>query len=191
MIEAWILVCLGLMVLPGPDMALVTRYASRGQGWQALGGIYLAFGLYSVLLLCGVLVLLEKWPGWVDVAQIGGGLYLLYLSISGLRSLHSSTKEEEFSDNTSPLVAGFWSNLLNAKQYLFLFLLLPGFLPEEPRWTDTLLLLGILLVVSLLFWFVWIWGVSQIASRWNSLYIETASLLALGIVGVLLLFGVL
>ena len=113
----------------------------------------------------------------------------MYLSVWGLRALRKPRSEAPVRE-ASPLVAGFWSNLLNAKQYLFLFILLPGFLPANAHWTDTLLLLAILAVISLLFWTVWIWGISRLGSWQRSSWIEAGSLLALGVVGILLLFGI-
>lgn len=192
--EAWILTCLGLMILPGPDMALVTRYALAGRAWPALGGIYLSFAIYSLLLLLGILALLQKWPEWSDWARIVGGAYLLWLAGSGLWKLQQ--REESLAADQSlsgsPFWAGFWSNALNAKQYLFLFLLLPGFLPPSSTWINTLSLLLVMFFVSLLFWIVWIRGISWIASRYEKhiVVIEKMSLLGLAGVGVLLLLGI-
>lgn len=192
---AWIVTCLGLMFLPGPDMALVSKYSLRGsrQGWQVLGGIYLSFAIYSLAILGGIIPLLSSWPQFFVVARVLGGLYLIYLGWTGLQAARSNKEViAKDSQNRSLWRAGFISNALNAKQYLFLFLLLPSFLPESATWLDSLYLLLILLVVSLLFWTVWIAVIARIgkAGAHHHRRIETVSSLALLVVGALLLLGV-
>jgi threonine/homoserine/homoserine lactone efflux protein len=196
---AWALACLGLMILPGPDMALVTRY-TLSFGWRSgaatVLGIFASYFLYSIAILFGLLSLIDSFPIFLEVARIAGGLYLIYLAVIGLRNLYFKNEPEDDQTETSKhrgaFKAGFISNFLNAKQYLFLFLLLPGFLPADPKTINILALLVILLIVSILFWSVWIFLLSVIlkTSSKHHKKIETASLIALLIVGILLLFGV-
>lgn len=195
MIIAWIITCLGLMILPGPDMALVTKQSLSG-GWRAgrsvLLGIYLSFALYSVAILLGIIPLLNGWPAFFIVARILGGAYLIYLGVRGIADARGREIEGSRAEGRGLIASGFISNALNAKQYLFLFLLLPSFLPSSPSWQDSLLLLVILLVVSLLFWAVWIFAISQLREKMahHHRIIETISSVVLIVVGALLIVGV-
>jgi threonine/homoserine/homoserine lactone efflux protein len=196
---AWALACLGLMILPGPDMALVTRY-TLSFGWKSgaatVFGIFSSYALYSVAILFGLLSLIEAFPSFLEVARVAGGLYLIYLAVSGCINLYfkkeSQIEAEKTDQHLNAFKAGFISNFLNAKQYLFIFLLLPGFLPADPTTINILALLFILLIVSIIFWSVWIFSFSFFFKT-NSKHhkkIETISLTALFIVGILLLVGV-
>jgi threonine/homoserine/homoserine lactone efflux protein len=182
------------MILPGPDMALVTKQ-SLGQGWRGgLGtivGIYLAFLLYSLAIVAGIIPLLNSWPAFFVVARLAGGLYLIYLGLQGIADARSQT-DWSVQSSRGLVWSGFVSNALNAKQYLFLFLLLPSFLPSNPTWADSAYLLGLLFVVSLLFWALWICLACVLGQKMRGHHkkIETASSLALVVVGVLLLVGV-
>lgn len=183
------------MILPGPDMALVTKQSLSG-GWRAgrsvLFGIYLSFALYSLAILLGIIPLLNGWPAFFVVARILGGAYLIYLGARGIADARGGEIESPGKEGRGLVASGFISNALNAKQYLFLFLLLPSFLPSSPSWQDSLLLLVILLVVSLLFWAVWIFAVAQLRGRMahHHRIVETISSVALIAVGVLLVAGI-
>lgn len=195
---AWALACLGLMILPGPDMALVTRYTLT-YGWKGgmttVLGIFSSYALYSIAILFGLLSLINNFPIFLEVARIAGGLYLIYLAVIGLINLYFKHQEEggvKINNHLNAFKAGFISNFLNAKQYLFIFLLLPGFLPANPTTLNILSLLVILLIVSIIFWAVWIFLLSFVLKTNSNHHkkIEPATLAALFIVGVLLIFGI-
>lgn len=197
MTEAWIFTCLGLMILPGPDMALVTKQ-TLGYGWRGglgtLLGIYLAFALYSLAIMLGIIPLLNSWPAFFLLARILGGIYLIYLGLQGIRAATENKEMKVRKDVSSYgfVRSGFISNALNAKQYLFLFLLLPSFLPQDPSWIDSVYLLLVLLLVSLLFWAVWIVAIDFLGEKmkYHHQKIEVLSSLALIVVGGLLLVGI-
>lgn len=188
----WIVTCFLFMLLPGPDMALVTSWVLRrgpGAGLLAVLGINLSFLIYAILCLLGVAALIYRRPDVLDALRLLGGAYLIYLAVAAARESSSVLSEGEASGR-SPLASGFVSNLLNPKQIIFLVAVLPAFLPGDPASLEILWLLLALVVVSWVFWLAWIYGLSGIASRLSERVLRRIGLLvALGlfILGVVLM----
>lgn len=131
-------VALGLISLlgamsPGPDFAVVTRFALHGSRKSA---ILTVLGLSSALLIhvtyciLGVGVFLVESPLLFRAVQMGGSLYLGYLGIKLLSSSRdggtSSTKPHR-----GAFWAGFFTNLLNPKATLFILSLFTQFVTTE------------------------------------------------------------
>lgn len=77
-----------IVVSPGPNFALISRLALRGEkhaAWGATLGLALAATLYGVLAMVGLSALLQQ-LGWLTrTVQIAGGLYLAWLGIQAWR----------------------------------------------------------------------------------------------------------
>lgn len=161
---AWLSTCLLFMLLPGPDMALVSSWALRSgsrAAWLSVLGINLSFLIYAALCLSGLAALLYSAPMAIWALKLAGGAYLVFLSFSSLASAPALTAGRV---SASPFTSGFFSNLLNPKQMIFLLAVLPAFLPATSDWLDLLYLLASLLAVGLLFWLVWIFGLSRFSA---------------------------
>ncbi|MCO5966574.1 LysE family translocator [Sinorhizobium meliloti] len=85
-----ILTTLGLyaivIISPGPNFALVSRLAISGALPSALGatlGLSLAATFYAVLSMTGLAVLIVRVDWFATAIHIVGGLYLVYLGLSG------------------------------------------------------------------------------------------------------------
>lgn len=185
------LTCVGLMVLPGPDMALVTRWTLRdgaGGGWRAVGGILTTFAVYSVLLTAGAAAVISSSPAVVTALRVGGGLYLLWLALGAWRE--AGVEPSEQPDRRGAYMSGVISNAFNPKQTLFLLSLLPQFAPGDGGPTDIALLLAVLWVVSVAFWALWIASISRLRHRVPSAALSRFSAFALAAVGVALLLDI-
>ena len=80
---AFVLVALGLVLTPGPNMLyLVSRSISQGRkaGLVSLVGVVLGFIVYMLLAAFGITALLMTVPLAYDALRISGALYLLYLA---------------------------------------------------------------------------------------------------------------
>lgn len=79
---------LAVVVSPGPNFALVSRLALRGDAPAAQGatlGLAVAATFYAVLAMAGLSVALER-VGWLTRAvQVAGGLYLAWLGLQAWR----------------------------------------------------------------------------------------------------------
>src|SRR6201995_5079565 len=79
---AFALVCLGLVLTPGPNMMyLVSRSICQGRqaGLISLGGVGLGFLVYMLAAAFGITALLFAVPIAYDVLRLSGAAYLLYL----------------------------------------------------------------------------------------------------------------
>ena len=148
---------LGLMVSPGPNMAMVVSHSlSHGirGGIVSAAGIFVADLIMTLLVCAGVATLVATWPAAFDVLRYIGALYLVWLALQALRR-HERTLSQKPA-NTS-LGEAFRSatlvSWLNPKALLFFLVFLPQFVdPHRGSVTLQLFVLGLLLsTIALLF----------------------------------------
>jgi threonine/homoserine/homoserine lactone efflux protein len=115
---------------PGPDFAIVLRYAVRFGRQQALAasiGIGVAILLHVTWSLVGIAVLIQTTPWLFTFLSLAAATYLAYIGIMALRSRAPTHPEQMIgADNsgTAPsggkaFLAGFITNGLNPKATLF------------------------------------------------------------------------
>ncbi|HYM49412.1 MAG TPA: LysE family translocator [Candidatus Limnocylindrales bacterium] len=157
---AYLAVITLLIVIPGPDMLMVTRTVLRS-GRRAASLVSIGIGAGSVLWACasavGIAVLLERSVIAFTVLKIAGGLYLAFL---GLRSLLAHGPARSASGPAVPvpvgtraaLAQGIATNLLNPKAGVIFATVVPQFIrPGDPivRLAAMLLAFEIILLVWL------------------------------------------
>jgi threonine/homoserine/homoserine lactone efflux protein len=85
---AFMLICLGLVLTPGPNMIyLISRSISQGPkaGMISLAGVGVGFLIYMLCTAFGITGLIMAVPYAYDVLRYGGALYLLYLAWQALK----------------------------------------------------------------------------------------------------------
>lgn len=141
---AFVLVSALLIVLPGPDMALVTRNALRaGVGAASLTALGVGAGTlgWAMVSTIGVGALLERSDVAFTILKLGGAVYLVYLGIRSLRG--SSEREHEMARSGPPATPqedraaffrqGVLGNLLNPKAGAIFVSIIPQFIrPADP-----------------------------------------------------------
>ena len=144
-----------LTVLPGPDVAVVTRLAlSNGRAEAFRGSLGIVSGLlvWGLLTVAGLAALLAASATAYTVVKFVGAAYLIFLGLQAIwqsRTIGSATAAA-----TSALGAekgfrvGFVSNLLNPKIAVFYTGLLPNLVP--PGAPTGVTLVGLVLVHCLL-----------------------------------------
>lgn len=161
---AFTLVSVAVIVVPGPDLLLVlknaTRGGTRGAAFTALG-VMTGNMVLAVISVAGLSALLLASPTLFAVVRIAGGIYLMYLGIQALRSyvkqrkVHAETTTPDPSPDPPATVAdrpvisyrqGLICNLLNPKVAVFYVALIPQF--YLPGFSD----LGQQAVFAALFW---------------------------------------
>ena len=142
------LLTLGIIVLPGMDMAYVaghTLQSGARAGLLALGGI-VAGGVVHVLLnLSGLSALLMLLPGAFEALMWAGALYLAWI---GGQMMHGAWQGWRTPPSTAAtpaaastpaqapwriFVSGMANCLLNPKAYAFMLAVFPGFLRSTER----------------------------------------------------------
>lgn len=115
---------------PGPDFAIVLRYAVRFGRKQALAasvGIGLAILLHVTWSLVGIAVLIQTTPWLFKVLTLAAAAYLTYIGIMAMKSqpgpqpdaLQSAEVKDRAPTAAKAFAAGFITNGLNPKATLF------------------------------------------------------------------------
>ncbi|TDD65470.1 LysE family translocator [Jiangella aurantiaca] len=135
------LAALVLIMMPGPDQALITRNAlvgGRAGGLLTMVGGVLGLTVHASAAAVGLSALLLASATAFTVLKIAGAVYLLWLAVQMLRSAARSRREPAADEPvTVPprrgayLRQGFLSNALNPKVALFFVTFLPQFLSAD------------------------------------------------------------
>jgi len=160
---AYLAVSALLIVMPGPDMALVTRNAlSSGHRSASFTALGVAVGIlgWAVASAVGVGILLERSVVAFTLLKLAGAAYLGYLGLrSLLRSLQTAegavaiapAREAKHLDDRAALRQGALGNLLNPKAGVIFVSILPQFIhPADPP--VRLVLMLVAFEVMLLVW---------------------------------------
>jgi RhtB (resistance to homoserine/threonine) family protein len=145
-----------LIVIPGPDTAVVTKNALLG---GRRGGVLTAAGVTGGLLVwtlaasLGIATLIRASEAAFVVVKLAGALYLVWLGVQLLRGrdelIRSSAQASEL--RARALRQGFLSDLGNPKIAVFFSSFLPQFVHGDAVFLP-LLLLGSLFAVLTLVW---------------------------------------
>ncbi|GAA2000655.1 LysE family translocator [Catenulispora subtropica] len=134
-----------LIMIPGPDQALVTRNALAGgrtAGLLTMAGGALGLSVHASGAALGISALLATSAAAFTVLKIVGVAYLALLGVSTLRSALRSGAHEQGPDGGGGggggrirwirwIRQGFLSNALNPKVALFFLTFLPQFMPDH------------------------------------------------------------
>ena len=161
------LAALVLIMIPGPDQALITRstlVGGRAAGLLTMLGGVLGLAVHATAAAVGLSALLLASATAFTVLKIVGAAYLLWMGVQALRAAARSRKQPAEAPapraRLRPATAvrqGFLSNALNPKVALFFVTFLPQFLSADQTAASATRLQALLLsaVFALLYvgWF--------------------------------------
>ncbi|WP_232667302.1 LysE family translocator [Pseudonocardia sp. TRM90224] len=166
-----------LIMLPGPDQALITANSlagGRSGGVLTMIGGVLGLGVHALAAALGLSALLLASATAFTALKIVGTVYLLWLSIQLLRSAMRSRRSSEVADvvaaprrGSTYLRQGFLSNALNPKVALFFVTFLPQFLSVDSAsfQAESLTLSGVFALLYLAWFGLYITVVARLG-RW-------------------------
>jgi threonine/homoserine/homoserine lactone efflux protein len=133
-------VAIAVVVIPGPDMALVARNVfrhGRAAGYATSLGICTGILGWGVAAALGIATILATSSVAFTILKFAGAAYLIYLGISTLLSRDDVAIEGASGSPALPAphawLQGLLSALLNPKLGVFFLTLLPQFIaPGEP-----------------------------------------------------------
>lgn len=145
---------LGIIVLPGMDMAFVlgsTLVDGRRGGLAALAGIVAGGVAHTAMAALGVGLVLKAVPGLFTLMLFAGALYLGWIGWSLLRG--ASALGEVGAPASRPWTAtfrqGLLTCLLNPKAYLFMLAVWPQFArPEHGSMLSQAIAMGAIIVLT-------------------------------------------
>lgn len=158
----FIIACILLIILPGPDTAIVTKNTIvNGQkgGFQTMVGSCAGLTVHTIAAVAGLSAIIVKSAVAFTVLKYVGAAYLCYLGIKTLMSLRAKkTDAEELmteieAKGNSYFKQGLVTNITNPKVAVFFLTFLPQFLSKgaEPFWP--FLTMGIIYIVLTFVWF--------------------------------------
>lgn len=177
---------------PGPDVALTVRnsvlYGRRSGLFTSLGivcgNMFLVAGA-----VFGISALINGIPSLRSVIMLIGGIYLIYMGFSSVRTI-SDTTVDNFSDNSEKksFFSGFITNVTNVKAGLYYVSIFSKFITDEITITVKIIYCTTVLLVTL-FWFslaAFIFASASVRSR----YMKKRCLLELLMGLVLIILGI-
>ena len=164
-----------LVMLPGPDFALVSRVAllnGARAGKAAACGVALGITVHTGFAIAGISAIIAASAPLFQLLKYAGAAYLFWLGIQSFRQTAqpSEARGEQEAEvargQQAPLRRafrqGFLTNALNPKAILYFLTLLPQFIspvaPAEPQ----LLEMGVITTVECLVWYLFL---AQILGR--------------------------
>lgn len=148
------LMVLGIVALPGMDMAFIVGSALHGgrrAGLLAVAGVMAGAVFHILATALGVALLVQWFPALFNVLLVVGALYILWIGITLWRMQPSSAPIE------GRAVHGHWptfrqallTSILNPKAYVFVLAVFPQFMQPgtRPLWLQFVLM-------GLIVWFV-------------------------------------
>jgi RhtB (resistance to homoserine/threonine) family protein len=170
----FILMCIFLIILPGPDTAIATKNTLTA---GKMGGLKTALGTCCALLIhtsaavLGLSAIIVKSALLFSVFKYVGAVYLIYL---GVKTLWSLKRKEEVPtikmntkskfQNTSCFKQGFLTNILNPKVAVFFLTFLPQFVDTGSNTFTPFLIMGITYTLLTAVWFVlYVYLINQIS----------------------------
>ncbi|MFI2508718.1 LysE family translocator [Streptomyces sp. NPDC018972] len=185
-----------LTVVPGPDMAVVTKRAvasGRQDGLRTVGGITAGLLVWGALTVVGLAAVLAASATAYTVVKLAGAAYLGFLGVQALLQSRSGRSVTPVAGPATPSGdpwrTGLVSNVLNPKIAIFYTGLLPTLAPSglSPHLGMTLLVL-----IHTALTLVWLGGYVLVLARARAFFEKPAVRRAMDrVTGVVLIgFGV-
>lgn len=165
-------------VVPGPDMALITRQVvtrGRGAAQTTILGNLSGLVVHTTALAAGLSALLVASATAYNAVRLAGAAYLVFL---GLQSLRQARRTRAGTDEAVPELTpkrgnpyrqGLISTVLNPKPALFFVSYLPQFV--DPHGSVTLQV-SILAAIHIVIGFVWLTIYASLVSRMHAAIIR-------------------
>lgn len=171
----FIIMCILLIILPGPDTAIATRNTvtvGTSGGFKTMFGTCCALLIHTSAAVFGLSAIIVKSALLFSIFKYVGAVYLVYLGFKtlwGLRNKQVAAAAEmpvkSKYENQSCFKQGFLTNLLNPKVAVFFLTFLPQFVNPGNDTFLPFLIMGMTYTVLTVLWFVfYIYLLNQISA---------------------------
>ncbi|WP_189327051.1 LysE family translocator [Streptomyces flaveus] len=162
-----------LTVVPGPDMAVVTKRAiasGRSEGLRTAAGITTGLLVWGVFTVVGLAAVLEASAEAYFILKILGAAYLAFLGLQALWQSRRSaprTAEPVATGSGRAYLTGLTTNVLNPKIAVFYTGLLPTLTPDG---LPTAVGMGLLVLLHAALTLTWLGSYVHLVSRARSVF---------------------
>jgi threonine/homoserine/homoserine lactone efflux protein len=162
-----------LTVVPGPDMAVVTKRAiasGRSEGLRTAAGITTGLLVWGVFTVVGLAAVLEASAEAYFILKILGAAYLAFLGLQALWQSRRSaprTAEPTATGSGRAYLTGLTTNVLNPKIAVFYTGLLPTLAPDG---LPTAVGMGLLVLLHAALTLTWLGSYVYLVSRARSVF---------------------
>jgi threonine/homoserine/homoserine lactone efflux protein len=160
MLLTFVVTTLIMIMIPGPDAALIMRNSlahGRVAGLLTMLGGLLGLSVHAMFAAVGLSALLVASPAAFTAVRALGVCYLLWLGVRALLPGRGKARTQEAGSPAGSLLAhvrrGLLSNLLNPKVLLLFVTWLPQFLPTHGDTLGRALMLSGITAVLYALWF--------------------------------------
>lgn len=162
-----------IIIMPGPDQALMTRQAIvRGKmsGFASTIGGALGLSIHASAAAFGLSALLVASPVAFIVLKVVGAVYLVWMGVTTIRMARRAAADLPTGEPTvrKPLRCirkGFLTNALNPKLAVFFVTFLPQFLPTSgPVLTQALTYCGVFALLYVAWFSLYVFTIDRIGT---------------------------
>jgi threonine/homoserine/homoserine lactone efflux protein len=158
----FIIMSIMLIILPGPDTAIVTKNTLAGgsaRGIKTVTGTISALLIHTLAAVAGLSAIIVKSAFLFSILKYAGAIYLVYLGIKSIMALKNNALSEEITEpgkykNKSYFKQGFLTNILNPKVAVFFLTFLPQFVSTGSDPLIPFLLMGATYALLTTVWFM-------------------------------------
>ena len=161
-----------LTVLPGADMALVTRNVlavGRRRAMLTIAGICAGCVIHATASALGLSAILATSATAFNVVKTLGAGYLIWIGIQSIREAGQpatvASDDSARRARLGPFLQGFLTNILNPKVAVFYLTFLPQFIsPGEPVLRRSLLLASIHIAMGFVWLTAYAWFIDRLGA---------------------------
>lgn len=171
----FVLMCIFVIILPGPDTAIVTKNtitAGKAGGLKTVFGICCALLIHTSAAVLGLSALIVKSAFLFSIFKYVGAIYLIYL---GVRTLCSLKKKEVAASveinsigtsvSSTCYKQGFLTNLLNPKVAILFLTFFPQFVESKSNTFLPFLTMGMIYILLTIIWSIlYVYLIHQIST---------------------------
>jgi len=171
----FVLMCIFVIILPGPDTAIVTKNtitAGKAGGLKTVFGICCALLIHTSAAVLGLSALIVKSAFLFSIFKYVGAIYLIYLGVKTLCSLKkkeaaASVEINSISTSVSSTCykQGFLTNLLNPKVAILFLTFFPQFVESKSNTILPFLTMGMIYILLTIIWSIlYVYLIHQIST---------------------------
>jgi len=162
-----------LTILPGADMALVTRNVlaiGRRRTMLTIAGIGSGCIIHATASALGLSAILATSAAAFNVVKTIGAVYLVWLGVQSIRDARQPTRAASESTTTrgarlGPFLQGFLTNVLNPKVAIFYLTFLPQFIgPGEPVFRRSIFLASLHIAMGFVWLTAYAWFIDRLGT---------------------------